>query len=389
MRRVLWYSLIIAITLAALMLLWQFSVSIILFALSLAVAAAVKPLINEIAERVRSRRVALGSVYALVITSMLGLIFVFGQLLVQDLKQATDDFAVTYDHIKTDWPNHGTVFQKAVAQRLPSSNDLYKALTSEQSLLSLTQTGGPGQSFFTLLGYMAIIISMSVYWSADQLRAERITVSMFRAEHRPKVLQTWRAIENGVGVYLRSETAQSVLAGLVLGVGYWGLGLHYPALLAVWGAVARLIPWFGALIAVIPLIFLGGSWPFPALIAILFTVVILFLLRIGIGRRFMDRPQYDNPLLIALFVIILAAAFGVMGVLLSPPLAVAVQILLQELSPLIPRRYSEELDQAFSLKRRLSHVRSLLKSPGSAEAVQIVNRLNQLVRQTITYMQRY
>jgi predicted PurR-regulated permease PerM len=388
-RRVLWYSLIIAITLAALMLLWQFSVSIILFALSLAVSAAVKPLINDIAQRVRSRRVALGIVYALVIASILGLFFVVGQLILQDLKQATDDFAVTYDHIKTDWPNHGTVFQKAVAEQLPDSNDLYKALTSEQSLLSLTQTGGPGRNFFTLLGYVALIMSLSVYWSNDQLRAERITVSIFPAEHRPKVLQIWRSIESGVGVYLRSETAQSVLTGLLLGVGYWGLGLRYPALLAVWGALARLIPWFGALIAIIPLIIVGGVWPFPAVIAILYTIVVLFLLRIGIGRRFMDRPQYDNPLLIALFVTILAAAFGVMGVLLSPPLAVAVQILLQELSPLIPRRYSEELDQAFRLKRRLSHVRSSLKSPGSTEAVQVVNRLNQLVRQTITYMQRY
>jgi predicted PurR-regulated permease PerM len=327
-------------------------------------------------------------VYALVVVSILGLFASISPLILQDLQRTTDDFAVSYDRMKTDWPKHGTVFQKTLAQQLPDSNDLYKALTSEQSLLSLTQTGSPGRNFFTLLGYSAIILTLSVYWSADQLRFERISVSLFPMEYRPKVLSTWRSIESGVGVYLRSEVIQSVLAGLLLGVGYWGLGIRYPALLALWVAVARLIPWFGGLIGVIPLIIMNGSFPFSGLIAILYTVIILSLLKIGVGRRFMEQ-QYDNPLLIVLFVIILAAAFGFIGVLLSPPLAVAVQILLQELSPLIPRRYSEELAEAFNLKRRLSHVRRKLKGPGSTEAIQMVNRLNQLVRQTITYMQRY
>jgi predicted PurR-regulated permease PerM len=275
-----------------------------------------------------------------------------------------------------------------VAEQLPSSNDLYQALTSAEGLNILTEEGGLGD-FLSSFGYIAIIIVLSIYWSADQLRFERITVSLFPTDHRPKALHILRTVEKGVGAYLRSELLQSLLAGLILGVGYGLIGLRYPALLAVWGAVVRLIPWFGVLIAVLPLFFLGiGSVPISSLLAVLYTVLVLRVLKTVVEQRVVNQRR-NNSLLIVLFVVILAEAFGLIGVLLAPPLAVAVQILLQELYPLFARRYSQELHKAFELKKRLSRLRRSVKSSSSSEDMRFVNQLYQLVRQTITYMQKY
>jgi len=94
-------------------------------------------------------------------------------------------------------------------------------------------------------------------------------------------------------------------------------------------------------------------------------------------------------LLMAIFVIILAEAFGVIGVLLAPPLSVAVHILLKELYPLFPRRYSDELMNAFELKKRLAHVRKQIKNSKSPEAAGALSQLHWLLKQTISYIQRY
>jgi predicted PurR-regulated permease PerM len=389
MKQTVWYIIVIAITLVVLILLWEFSLSIVLFALSLAVAAALRPIINSIAIRIRSKRFALGLVYSLVIGVIVVLLVGVGQLLFQDLQRATDDFATSYERIKRDWPREESMFRKTLAEQLPSSNDLYQAITSEQGLLILTEEDGPGQGIFSTFGYIGIILVLSIYWSADQLRFERMTVSLFPTDLRPKALHIMRSIEKGVGAYLRSELLQSLLAGLILGVGYGLIGLRYPALLATWAAVTRLIPWFGVVIAVLPIFFFGiGALPFSNFLAVLYAILVLLILKSVVEPRVMDQRR-NNSLLIVLFVIILAEAFGFVGVLLAPPLAVAVQILLQELYPLFAQRYSQEVQEAFELKKRLSRLRRNVKSSASSEAVRLVNQLNQLVRQTIAYMQKY
>lgn len=391
MKQTVWYIIVIAITLVVLILLWEFSLSIVLFALSLAVAAALRPIINTIAIRIKSKRFALGLVYSLVIAGIVVLLVGVGQLLFQDLQRATDDFATSYERIKNDWPREESMFRQTLAEQLPSSNDLYQAITSEQGLLILTEEDGPGQGIFSTFGYIGIILVLSIYWSADQLRFERMTVSLFPTIHRPKALHIMRSIEKGVGAYLRSELLQSLLAGLILGVGYGLMGLRYPALLATWAAVTRLIPWFGVLIAVLPLFFFGiGILPFSNFLAVLYTVLVLLAVRSVVEPMVMDRRRNrNNSLLIVLFVIILAEAFGFVGVLLAPPLAVAVRILLQELYPLFAQRHSQEVQEVFELKKRLSRLRRSVKSSASSEAARLVNQLYQLVRQTIAYMQKY
>ena len=389
MKRVAWHIGVIAITLLILILLWQFSISIVLFALSLAVSSALKPLLNRIAGKIKSKRIALGLVYSGITVGILIFVLVGGQFLLEDVQRATDDFVINYERVKTHWPNSPSSFRQMLGEQLPSSTDLSSALISEEGLSRLIVNGWPGKELFSIFGYFAMILVLSIYWSADHLRFERISVNLFPVEMRPKALHIWRSIEKGVGTYLESEIIQSTLAGLILGLGYWIIGLRYPALLGQWGAIARLIPWFGVLLAVLPLLFFGGSFlSVKGFLAIFFTLTVLILLKKFVEPRL--NQESKNSLLIVLFVIVLAEAFGFIGILLAPPLAVAVQIILRELYPLIAqKRYSLELQEAFKLKKRLSKVRKDIKGPAASEPMQYVNQLYHLVRQTISFMQKY
>ena len=390
MTRIVRYTVIVFTTLTLLLLLWQFGISIVLFLLSLAVAAALRPVISSITGRNVPKRLALGIVYFLLIAAIIGSLLLISQPFLNDLQTATDDFVANYERAKIDWPLHGTLFQKTLAQQLPPSSELYGTLTSQGGITVLEGVFGIAQNFFSLLGRIAIVIVLSLYWSADQFRFERFGLSLIPEEHHSKALHVWRSVETGVGAYLRSEIVQSALAGILLWLVYSMLGIRYPTLLAGWGAIARLIPWFGALIAVLPALLIGtGVSSTVGLLATIYTIAVLLILKLVIEPRFFLRSKYSS-LLIVLFVIALAEAFGFIGVVLAPPLAVAVQILFQHLYQFPAPAFSSEMtEQMTSIKERLLQLKRRLQNPRSRASMRLADRLPRLVDRASDHLQEY
>ena len=390
MIRIVRYTVIVLTTLTFLLLLWQFSISIVLFLLSLMVAAALRPVINSLTGRYVPKRLALGIVYFLLIAAIAGSFLLISQPFLNDLQTASDDFVANYERAKTDWPIHGTLFQKTLAQQLPPSAELYEALTGPGGIPVLEGVFGIAQNFFSTLGRIAIVIVLSLYWSADQFRFERLGLSLIPEEHHPKALHVWRSVETGVGAYLRSEIVQSVMAGFLLWLVYSMLGIRYPTLLAGWGAIARLIPWFGAVIAVLPALFIGiGASSTVGLLATIYTIAVLLILKLVIEPRFFLRSRYSS-LLIVFFVIALAETFGFIGVILAPPLAVAVQILFQYLYPLAAPTFSSEIsEQVSDIKERLFHLKRRLHASRNRESVRLADRLQRLLDRAADLLQEY
>jgi len=389
--KVIRYAVIVITTLALLFLLWQFASAIVLFILSLAVAAMLRPFIASLSNRLLSKGMALGITYGILTISLVAFFLLGGPLLLQDLQDATNDFIGNYDRAKLEWADNGSLFQKTVAEQLPPSAEFLQAATSmEDGVPLLTGAFAVVQSFFSGLGNLAIVLILSLYWSADQLRFERLGLSLLPDEYHAKALQVWRSVEARVGAYLRGELVQSLLTGLIVWLGYAGMGIGYPVLLALWVAVARLIPWFGALIAVIPALLIGiGTSSVLGVLAALYTIFILLFAKLIIEPRFFRRQRY-SALLIVLFVIAMAGAFGVIGMVLAPPLAVAMQILFEQLYPFPEQRYSlEALEKAREIRKRLAEIRSRLPDPVHRKNLILMNRIQRLVRRTVDHVEEY
>jgi len=393
MRRVIWYILVAATTVVVLILLWQFSIAIVLFLLSLALAAALRPLINNIVEKKFSRRFALAIVYFSLIAAVLFSLLWVSQPFLQDLQKATDDFVMGYERIIVEWPDEGTLFLQTLAKRLPPSDDLTEALTSESGTAALYGIFGVAQNFFNIIGNIAIIIVLSLYWSADQFRFERLGLSLLPDQQHATALRVWRSIEIGLGTYLRSQFLLSILTGLLLGLGYSAMGLSYPTLLALGGALIRHIPWFGPLIMVLlPLIVgLGTATP-VGLIAAAYTLGVLLLLRLMIGPEFLKTQQRYNTLLIMLFVIALFQLFGLIGAMLGPLLAVTVQLLFQQLYRVPPpaqEASNELLERAENLRSRLRAVKQRLNTALPAKTTVVMDRMERLLTRAVDFLQEY
>jgi predicted PurR-regulated permease PerM len=392
MRRAIWYILVAATTVVILLLLWQFGIAIVLFLLSLALAAALRPSINSIAGKKFSRRFALAAVYFSLIAIILISLLWLSQPFFQDLQKATDDFFTGYEQIIVKWPLEGTMFQQALAERLPPPEELSEALTSESGNTALYGIFGVAQNFLNVIGNIAIVIVLSLYWSADQFRFERLGLSLLPDEQHPTALRVWRSVEVGVGTYLRNQFVRSLLTGFLLGIGFSAMGLSYPTLLALGAALISHIPWFGPLITIILPFFVGlGVSPEFGLLAAAYALGVLLFLRLVLEPRFIKTQQY-NTLLILLFVIALLQLFGFIGAMLAPLAAVTVQLLFQQVYRVPPpaqEASNELLEKAEVLRTRLHEVRDRLNASLPPKTAVVIDRMERLLTRAIDYIQEY
>jgi putative permease len=229
----------------------------------------------------------------------------------------------------------GSPFQQALVERLPPPSKLFEAVTGDQGQLVLPVILGVTQGIGGVVSGGLIILFLSIYWSTNQIHFERLWLSLLPSGQRKQARGIWRTIEPDIGAYIRGELIQSLLAGLVLGLGYWLLGSPYPALLALVGALASLIPMVEIVLAVISVLLVGLLTSLQlSLFTVIFTLVVFTVLGGFVKPRLLNR-KWDNPILTIVLLIALADAFGFVGMIIAPPVSVVCQILW---SRLISRR---------------------------------------------------
>ena len=384
MRRLAWFTSIIWGTLAVLFLLWEFRSAVWIFLFSLAAAATFRPPIKQLTKRGLSLSMALLLVYGAVVLVVGGLLIVVSFNLLTELQDLANRFAIGYQHIEVVWPE-GTPLQQAVASRLPTSDTLYDSIMGDNGLSTLPSVLEITSNLAENLTYLVIVLFLGIYWTVDQVRFERLLLSLIPIENRAPAREMWRQIEKNVGSYLRSELIQSLLAGLLLGLGYWLIGLQYPTLLALIGAVVWLIPIMGVLLALIPVIIVGiisGLW--VGLIAGGYTLLVFWLLEYIIEPRFYDRRRFSS-LLLLLVMLALIDTFGLAGLILAPPVAVAIQITFTWLiQKRIPAMTGKTIPELVDLQDRVSTIETKLATdemPPSPRVVSMLDRLKELLNE--------
>lgn len=320
-KRVFVIALGIMTTLLALVALWQFRVVLIYVLLSLVIAATFRPMSrSESRHNLRTRILQIFQYLVAVIVVGL-LLFIVGRFLINDFQQLAVNLSQESAWVLPRWLANGPL-----AKWLPTPDTLFQAITSQPSV-ALSSVLGFTESIGNVLSGLVISLFLSVYWSINQNHFERLWLSLLPAEKRKHARDIWRTIESDLGAYSRSEIIQSVLAVIALGIGYWLLGSPYPALLAVTGAIAWLIPVVGGVLAlVLPLMVGLLDGPQLALLTVLYTILVLVLLQISVEPR-LFRIKQDTPLLTFIILLAMADAFGLLGIIVAPPISVIVQSL--------------------------------------------------------------
>jgi predicted PurR-regulated permease PerM len=358
MKRLAFYTVIIAATLALLILLWQFRGVVILLVLSLVLTAALRPSVEFFVDRGLRPGLARVLVYLLVFGVLgLSLALIAGPLLAE-LQMLSNYLIVLYDSTYQEWLTASGLLQTIAAQ-LPAPDELGVTMTGPAGGAALRFLFGFTQSTATVLAGLVVVIVLSLYWSADRSHFERLWLSLLPANRRIQARRIWQATEEAMGSYVRSEFVQSFLAAVILAIGYRLIGLDYPILMGILAGLAWLIPLVGFVFAALASFLFGlasvGGLP-VALGALALTTVVLAFLEFVVEPRLFRRNQFSGVLIIFL-ILVMVEAYGMVGFLLAPPLAVALQVLGSHVIRAMRRQPTTEIEFD-TLEKRLAAVRA-------------------------------
>ena len=374
-------------TLLALVVLWQFRIVVVYVLISLALTAALRPLVNRLVRQAFVVRVVWILLYLVALGSFGFFLFRAGKAAIIEIQQLSHTVSVQDAWTLPLWLE-GSSFQQALVARLPAPSKLFEALTGDQGQFVLPAILGFTRGIGGIVSGVFVVLFLSLYWSINQIHFERLWLSLLPAEQRRHARDIWRTIEHDLGTYIRSEILQSLLAALVLGVGYWLLGSPYPTVLALIGALAWLIPVAGVALAVILPLVMGLLTSVQlSLFTALFTIVVLIALQVWVEPRFFRR-KWDNPILTLVILLAMADAFGLLGILVAPPLSAVCQILWNLL--VTNRLASGAAAQVSDLKERQSRLQAVLKEMDELPPPLVISsmeRLNDLLEKAEPILQ--
>ncbi len=375
-KKVAWMGTAVMTTLLALLLLWQFRTAVVYVLISLALAAAVHPFAKRQSGQGLAARLAVILLSLMALSSFGLLLFLTVGAAIRDIQELSQEVSTQDEWRQPDWLE-GSSFQQLLDTRLPPPSELFAAIIGDEGQLVLPAVLGFTQGIVSFLSGVLIILFLSLYWSMDQIHFERLWLSLLPPGQRMRARDIWQTIESDLGAYIRSEAAQSLLAGLLLGLGYWVMGSPYPTLLALVGAVALLIPVAGATLAVIPPLLLGLLTGVPlSLFTAFYTVVIVAALKWWVEPRLLPHRRQAKPMLTVIFLIALADAYGLLGIIAAPPLSAACQILWNRL--VSHRAVSGAATQISDLKERQAKVLVIIEAMDEPPPPLVISSMERL-----------
>jgi predicted PurR-regulated permease PerM len=240
----------------------------------------------------------------------------FGTLLLADLGTVLDQGPRGYEELRGALAVQ-SAWGAEIAARLPSADALPGLLARAQTeALGSTLLGLTG-SAVGLLTLLVSVAALTFYWLLEQQRIERLWLSLLPIGARATARAVWERLSAEVGRYIRAEA--------VLGV-YGGAGLPVPALLAVIGGVAQIVPLLALPLALLPgLLVAWAVGPGTLLATLLGSLVVLGLIQLFVVPRLFRNGINVNPVLTIVLIMALYELGGIWLMLLAPPLAAAIQ----------------------------------------------------------------
>lgn len=183
--------------------------------------------------------------------------------------------------------------------------------------------------FRNLISWVSVLV-VTIYMLLDREQMEEYATSFFgsRREHIRRLL---RKIEEKLGDWLRGQMILSAAVGILVYIGLVLLGVEFALPLAIIAGLLEIVPVIGPIISAIPAILIGLTISplFASLIGGLYLAVQQIESHV-IVPQLMKRAVGLNPLLVILAVSIGGRLLGIAGALLAVPIAVVIQLIIQE-----------------------------------------------------------
>jgi predicted PurR-regulated permease PerM len=172
-----------------------------------------------------------------------------------------------------------------------------------------------------------LILVFSFYFAVQETGIDDFLRIITPVKHQKYVIDLWRRSQYKIGLWMQGQLLLCLIVGVLVYLGLTILGVPYALVLAVVAALFELIPVFGPILAAVPavIVALSGDGVTLALLVVALYVIIQQFENHLIYPLVVTKVVGVPPLLVILALLIGGQLAGFLGVLLSVPIAAAIQ----------------------------------------------------------------
>lgn len=179
-------------------------------------------------------------------------------------------------------------------------------------------------SLFGGLFSAIIVLVISFYLAVQERGVKKFLIYLAPSEHQSYFSDLIERIQAKIGGWLRGQLLLMLIVGSLTFIGLSLLGVKYALILALVAGLLEIVPYIGPIFAAIPAVILAFfQAPLLALLVIILYVVIQELENYVIVPQVMRKAVGLNPIVIIVVMLIGVKLAGILGIILSVPLAAA------------------------------------------------------------------
>ncbi len=313
-------------------------------------ALVLNPFVLLLQRRLRRRGFAVAVVVAIAAIAFLGLVAAFGYPLSNGLAQLAHRLP---SYVADAEQGRGTIgrivdhfhLQKWVDENAPKLHQLGGSLAKPALAV--------GEGAVVLIGKMLAVVTLVVLFLLEGSRIRAGLLAALSPRSAAWCERVGTEMRRAVVGYVFGDLLTSLIAGVVVGITMWALGVPFPILWAVWVALVDFLPQIGGALAGIPTVLFAAmqSLTDGVILAVVF-IAYQQLENHVLNPVIMSRTVRASPLLIFVSVLVggsLGAAIGgtfgaFFAALLAVPTAACLQILIRELWQLSATKPGASID---------------------------------------------
>lgn len=155
-----------------------------------------------------------------------------------------------------------------------------------------------------------------------------------------------RNINVSLGNYIRGQIIVCFVVGVIATIGLLIIGMPYAVILGIFIGLTNIIPYFGPIIGVFPVVAIAITVSFKLVILALVVIFTIQLIEGNILAPFIvGRSLHMHPILIIFALVVGAEVGGIIGLILSVPILAVIKVIVVHIRELMTKQNIEPKPQ--------------------------------------------
>lgn len=305
------------------------------FIIGFILAYILNPVVSFIEKYFKLKRLSsLFITYGLIVISIASFLFVTGPILLDNIVDLINQLP-TYasqtqnylnelaSNLKNIDPEVLKKFGNEIMSSIPEISNLL--LGSIKQVFSTTFS----VSKFIVQFVLAFIICFYILLDKESFISfgKKVTIIIFGRKHAFRFINLCITLNTNIGKYFTGKIFDSAIVGLISSVGLYFIGSKYVLLFGILMAFTNMIPYFGPIIGMTPVVIINLFYnPTISMFSLIYLILVQQVEVIFIEPKIVGGQLGLSPFLTLLAVSIGGGFFGIPGMILSAPIMGVIKI---------------------------------------------------------------